>query len=146
MVTVSLGKSLCTIISLLYLMWHICTITKNNNFKQSFCIFVSWSLPHTTYFVHSRLLRIFNFVYLYISGVVWSLFLFNEIIDNAMFFDQGYNDSQSLAFSHDFKHNVRLHHQMSRRHVNKEILRSWNINPMITRNTNQNAIYTFQQI
>ena len=38
-----------------------------------------------------------------------------------MFFDQEYSNVQSLASSHDFKHNIRLHNQMS--HVNKEILR-----------------------
>ena len=75
-----------------------------------------------------------------------SVFIYDNLMNNAMLFDQGNNNLQSLAYSHDFKHNIRLHHQMSRLHVNKEILRSQNINPMITRNTNQNVIYTFKKL
>ena len=75
-----------------------------------------------------------------------SVFIYDNIMNNAMFFDQGYNNVKSLASSNDFKHNIRLHHQMSRLHVNKKILQSQNMNPTITRNTNQNVIYTFQQI
>ena len=75
-----------------------------------------------------------------------SVFIYDNIMNNAMFFDQGYNNLQSLAYSHDFKHNIRLHHQMSRLYVHEEILRSQNINPMITRNNNQNVIYTFKKL
>ena len=83
---------------------------------------------------------------IYFRCSLLSVFIHDNIMNNAMFFDQGYNSLQSLAYSHDFKHNIRLHHQMSRLHVNKEILRAQNINPMITRNTNQNVIYTFKKL
>ena len=83
---------------------------------------------------------------IYFRCSLLSVFIHDNIMNNAMFFDQGYNNVKSLASSNYFKHNIMLHHQMSRYHVNKNILQSLNMNPTITRNTNQNVIYTFNKL
>ena len=131
----------------------------HNHQKQSlqtiflyFCKLISSSsnlLCPLTFTSYVQLIYIFLIYFdksIYFRCSLISVFIYDDLMNNAMFFDQGYNNLQSLAYSHDFKHNIRLHHQMSRLHVNKGILQSQNINPMITRNTNQNGFYTFKKL